>query len=204
MKKAPPSRKIVEKATKTVLACVILILLVSLSGCSQPERTPKMGEHTPDGVWSTSTPKQTTVYNTPIPPQDIVKRFLTYYNQRNSTLLYSLFSDRVKANYAFEDVEKQLEIAENHSIKIIGWEFSESLLSPELRIVEANLTMKIDGNIVNVTVDFPVIYVRYEINRSTYRVIGFNESIDSWPFDEIHSIRCEKDSKLKPIHHRTE
>ena len=80
---------------------------------------------------------------TPLTAEAVVLKFINYYNERNSTALYSLFSDKVKASYSIDDVNRELKFAETHNIKIVGW---SNLSYPQLvKVLVVNLTLNIDG-----------------------------------------------------------
>jgi hypothetical protein len=124
--------------------------------------------------------------NTPIPPEGILYEFSLYYNQRNSTAIYSMFSDKVKANYTLADVEEQLRFAENHDIEIIKRKALNETVRDDLHVLKANLTLIMNGETKEISIDFPVRYVRYKYETDRYTILQFNESVDEWIFDKLH------------------
>ena len=123
---------------------------------------------------------------TPIPPEGILYEFSLYYNQRNSTAIYSMFSDNVKANHTLEDVKEQIEIAENHGIEIVKQEILNETVRDGLSISKASLMLLVDRRATNISIDFPVIYMRYELRENGLQAIGYEGLIDEWIFNELH------------------
>ena len=148
---------------------IIFLGLVTIIGCAQPQP-----------------PEKPVFINTPIPPEGILHEFSLYYNQRNSTAIYSMLSDRVKANYTLADVEEQLRFAEDHGIKIIKQKALNETVRSNLHVLKANLTLTIGGETEELSIDFPVRYVKCVYETDKYVIIQFNESIDEWLFDKLH------------------
>lgn len=94
---------------------------------------------------------------TPIPPEGVLRVFSRYYNERNSAAIYSMFSEKVKAEYTLKDVEEQLRFAEKYGIKIIGQKpLSEIIERNEttgssLHLLNTSLTLMVDGETKEIT-----------------------------------------------------
>jgi len=125
--------------------------------------------------------------NTPIPPEGVLRTFSHYYNERNSTAIYLMLSDRVKANYTLADVEEELRFAEKYGIKIIKQKALNETVKGNLHILRVNLTLIMGKEVKEIFIDFPVRYVKYVYKTDKYRAIQYIESIDEWIFDELHS-----------------
>ena len=124
---------------------------------------------------------------TPIPPEGVIEEFILYYNERDSKALYNMFSDNVKTNYTLEDVKTEVEIAKKHNITIVGWKKVDESFTPPTVILKANLTFNINGNLTTKIIDFPMVFVEYELRRNGVYATGSKLLIDRWIFDEFHS-----------------
>lgn len=125
---------------------------------------------------------------TPIPPGAIVRDFIKFYNERNATKLYEMFSDRVKENYSIEDVEDELRFAEEHNITLRPNErlfVKDGLLKNGTMLFKVNLTLSYNNHTKNVTVVFPLLYVKYSVKKGDYTYVGFHAYIDGWIFSEL-------------------
>jgi len=148
---------------------VILVIGIIFAGCVK------------ENVEKTNTNVKQPTPITPLTADVVVLKFINYYNERNSTAIYSLLSDKVKANYSIDDVNRELEFAETHNIKIVGW---SNLSNPQLvEVLVVNLTINIDGKNLTKTVDFPITYIKYlEENIICYKTL-----IDDWIFTKLHT-----------------
>ncbi len=110
--------------------------------------------------------------------------FVRYFNERNATGLYELFSERVRLNHSIGELEDALKFAEKNDIRIVNWKVVGSRFSPKavtvsFKIIEKNVTK-------NKTITFPFLYKRcktYEkIDGKTvnHTVIYFVGYIDGW------------------------
>jgi len=148
---------------------VILVIGIIFAGCVK------------ENVEKTNTNVKQPTPITPLTADVVVLKFINYYNERNSTAIYSLLSDKVKANYSIDDVNRELEFAETHNIKIVGW---SNLSNPQLvEVLVVNLTINIDGKNLTKTVDFPITYVKYLEEN----IIGYKTLIDDWIFTKLHT-----------------
>jgi hypothetical protein len=104
------------------------ILSVMLLGCiEKPETQQKAPQATPTETHQTQTPATKPKDTPPLPAVNIlppaleIGLFMYRYNNRDLDGLLETFSDKIKAGHPVEDFEKELEFADNHSIKIDGW-----------------------------------------------------------------------------------
>ncbi len=133
------------------------------------------------------TPKEKPlIVETPIPPEGVLRTFSYYYNERNSTAIYLMLSDRVKANYTLADVEEELKFAKKYDIKIIKQNALNETVKGDIHILRANLTLMVGKEVKVISIDFPVRYVKYIYEKDKYRAIRYIESIDEWIFDDLH------------------
>ncbi|WP_148305881.1 hypothetical protein [Geoglobus acetivorans] len=131
---------------------------------------------------------------TPIHPGKIVMDFIKFYNERNATELYEMFSDRIKMNRSIEDTEKELSFAENHNISLAPNEklfARDGLMENETMIYKANLTISYSNGAKNATIEFPILYVKYTREKDNLTYIGFQPAIDGWVFEEIREVILE-------------
>jgi len=164
---------------------LILVIGASLAGCMKENVEKVNFSHTPTPVQTVKTPTPPPAMMTPLTAEVVVLKFINCYNERNPAAIYSLFSDKVKANYSMDDVKRELEFAETHNIKIVGW---SNLSHPQLvKVLEVNLTMSIDGKNVTKTVDFPIAYVRYKLKEN---IAGYKTLIDEWIFTKLHHYKA--------------
>ena len=109
--------------TKTKIKVYLLFLFfitTVITACITPKLdnvTTGETEAIPEGFVA-PTPPRGPGYITPIPPQGTVHWFVHFYNERNASMLYSLFSDRVKSNHTVEEIEKHFA----YEVKIVKWE----------------------------------------------------------------------------------
>lgn len=124
--------------TKTKIKAYLLFLFfiaTVITACITPKldnvtteetETVEETEVVPEGFVA-PTPQRGPGYNTPIPPQGTVHWFVHFYNERNASMLYFLFSDRVKTNHTVEEIEKHFA----YGVKIVKWEeVGEERISP--------------------------------------------------------------------------
>ncbi len=170
---------------------ISLAIIAILSNCVQtPKEKPLIGVktiNTSNGTSPNTSPKKPIVFNTPIPPEGVLRTFSYYYNERNSTAIYLMLSDIVKANYTLADIEEELRFAEKYGVKIIKQKALNETVKGNLHILRANLTLMIGKEVKEISIDFPVRYVSYVYEADKYRVIRYIESIDEWIFDDLHS-----------------
>jgi len=127
---------------------------------------------------------------TPIPPSEILDGFIKSYNKRDAEAIYEMMPDRLKANYSLKDFERELEFAELRNITVVQSHVKRELINGDLRVLIAELRLNANGKILNLTIDFPVLYIPYELkedNRTHAR--GLKGRINSWIFDSLHSFR---------------
>ncbi|AEA47743.1 hypothetical protein [Archaeoglobus veneficus] len=128
----------------------------------------------------TPEPEKTPRFITPIPPQETVHRFVRYYNERNSSMLYSLFSEKVRANHTVEEVENHLRLAEVYGVKIVEWKQvgKERILHP-YRFLNVSFILQLDGNVSNVTVLLPTVFENgdFLIDKWIFRELGWEEIV---------------------------
>lgn len=158
-----------------LLIFVIILAVTSLMGCIE-EKAPQ----SPTLIQS-PTPTPTTAitpphWMTPIPPEDTISRFVRYYNERNSTNLYSLFSEEVKANYTVKDVEEHLEMAKALGVKIVSWNKVDEVISPPYRFLKVNITLQWNENVSSMVTEFPMIFEdgRFLIDKWIFKQLELN------------------------------
>ncbi len=124
---------------------------------------------------------------TPIPPSGILNEFIQSYNRRNAEAIYEMMSNRLKANHSLEDVRKEIEFAELKNITILGVDERELIMKDKnLSLLVAELKLAVNGSVSNLTINFSVIYIPYELKKDDWVYArGLKGFIDSWVFDEI-------------------
>ncbi|GEM_PF-1661907 len=118
---------------------------------------------------------------TPLTPDYYIGKFVEYFNERNVTALYDLFSDRIKRNHSIKELEMALKFAEEHNVTIMRWKIISGRFSPGNVTVEMKISE--NGKIVEKRVAIPVTY-RHHLNGSTIYYEGY---IDRWIVDVIPS-----------------
>ncbi len=106
---------------KKLLIALILGIVVFCSMCAGNEKTQNTLTPTPQKTALIQTPQESPPLGmlTPLPPDYYIKRFVEYFNERNATELYDLFSDRVKRNHSINELEKLLKVAEERNVTIV-------------------------------------------------------------------------------------
>jgi len=115
---------------------------------------------------------------TPLPPEHYIKLFIRYFNERNVTELYDLFSEEVRLNHSIEELEAALKFAEDRNITIVKWKILGSRFAP------GNVTVKVtikDSKLVNKTIVIPVVYKSFKRDS----IISFCGYINDWIIDDI-------------------
>ncbi len=173
---------------RTAVIIPLFLLSIALLGCAekpetQPSATPSPTK-TPH-LTPTPTPEPKTTPPSPavniLPPALEIELFTLHYNNRDLDGLIEIFSDEIKANYSARDFQKELEFAENHSIKIDGWDIWNvtvrygNMIGVEKRgTIDVMLSLRWDGNSSNITFRLPMVCGRHDCR------------IDGWVvFDEI-------------------
>ncbi len=152
-----------------ILIFAIMLAVTCLMGCIKEKAS-----QSPTPVPTTAiTPPH---WITPIPPEDTIDRFVRYYNERNSTNLYSLFSEKVKANYTVKDVEEHLEMAKALGVKIVRWKKVDEIISPPYRFLKVNITLQWNENVSSMIIEFPMIFKdgRFLINKWIFKQLELN------------------------------
>jgi len=131
---------------------------------------------------------------TPVHPGTVVMDFIEFYNERNATKLYEMFSDRIKKNISIEDVREELNFAETYNITLTPSEklFAKNGLMENERILyKANLTISYRNGTENATIEFLILYEKFTTEKDNLTYIGFQPSIDGWVFEEIRRLISE-------------
>ncbi len=164
---------------KKLLIILILGIVVFFSLCAKNERT--QATLTPQGVPKIQTPRVTPPPGifTPLTPDYYIGKFVEYFNERNVTALYDLFSDEIKRNHSIKELETALKFAEEHNITIIEWR----MISGRFSYGNVTVWMKIgkDDEIIDKTIKIPMIYKPFRKNSEIF-YIGY---IDDWILDDI-------------------
>ncbi len=116
---------------------------------------------------------------TPLTPDYYIGKFVEYFNERNVTALYDLFSDEIKRNHSIKELEMALKFAEEHNITIIEWR----MISGRFFYGNVTVEMKIsrDDEIIDKTIKIPMIYKPFREN-SEISNLGY---IDRLIIDDI-------------------
>jgi hypothetical protein len=157
---------------KVIWIVVVAVLSVMLLGCAErkpietPMKTPK--------ITLTITPPPPAITN--VPPALEIGLFIDRYNHRDLDGILQIFSERIKTEYVVEDFEKELEFAEAHGIRIVGWDIVNVTVHPlgrERGKVVVNLTIEWDGNVSSKILDVPMVCGRHACE------------IDGWIFSSL-------------------
>ena len=163
---------------------LILGIVVTFSLCAKNEKT--QATHTPTIPTSQETPKIQTPrppeMRTPLTPDYYIGKFVEYFNERNVTALYDLFSDRIRRNHSIEELEMALKFAKEHNVTIVKWRIVKGRFFPGNNII---VEIKVSKNekIVNKTIAIPMIYVPFKKGSEIINV-GY---INRWIIDDILS-----------------
>ncbi len=168
----------------------LLLLSAILLGCSQSAkqehtRTPNVTKHSVTTSKQIVTPPPAVM--TPLPPEHYIGEFVRYFNERNATGLYELFSERVRLNHSIKEFEDALKFAEKNDIKIVNWKVVGSRFSPKAVTVSFKIIVK---NVTkNKTITFPFLYKRCKITVDgktiNHTVIYFTGYIDGWIIRDV-------------------
>ena len=176
---------------RTAIIIPLFLLSIALLGCAEKPEKPETQPSTTPSPTKTPhlTPTQTPeLKSTPpppavsiLPPALEIELFMHRYNDRDLDGLLEIFSDEIKANYSVYDFQKELEFAENHSIKIDGWDIWNVTVrhgnpsGVERRgTIDVMLSLKWNGNFSSTTFKLPMICGRHDCR------------IDGWVvFDQI-------------------
>mgnify|MGYP000675101510 CR=1 FL=1 len=182
---------------RKLLIALILGFVVFFSLCAENKKTeitPTI--HTPRETPKIQTPRETPhpVIWTPLTPDYYIGKFVKYFNERNVTALYDLFSDRIKCNHSIDELKDALKFAEEHNVTIIKWRMVSGKFSPGNVTVEMKISK--DGEITDKIIKIPVTYKPFRKNSEI-----FNQGyIDRWILDDILSqtkIQMEGDCQDK-------
>jgi hypothetical protein len=169
---------------KKLLIALILGIVVFYSLCAENEKTqttPTPITHTPQKTTLIQTPQESPPpgMQTPLTPDYYIERFIEYFNEKNATELYDLFSDKIKHNHSINELETALKLAEEHNITIVKWRIIKGRFFPDNVTVEMKISK--DGKIVNKTIVIPVIYRPFKKGSEIFNR-GY---IDDWIIDDI-------------------
>ncbi len=84
---------------------------------------------------------------TRLPPEFHVREFVRYFNEKNATELYELFSERAKLNHSIEELENALKFAEEFNITIVKWKI---------------INNSKNDVVINKTITVPFVYKSYK------------------------------------------
>jgi len=183
----------------------LVLILIFLLGCtqnhqllkSQPSETNLKNTHSsnrtptppPEKPAPTFTPPPLVM--TPVHPGTVVTDFIEFYNERNATKLYEMFSDRIKKNISIEDIREELNFAETYNITLIPNEklFAKNGLTENgMTTYTVNITVSYENGVKNATIEFRILYEKYVTEKDNLTYIGFQPTIDAWIFEEIRRL----------------
>ena len=129
---------------KSIIVLVILLLAVSIVGCSSEVSTkpPQTSKPTP----------------TPLPdPKNVIEKFVFCYNTVNSECLYELLSNSLKEKNTDDDIYNQL-YPLRQAFKIVKYKITSKSVSDEKASVNVDIKWSVGG-------------VARETNQYTFKLV---------------------------------
>jgi len=179
---------------KKLLITLILGIIVFCSLCVENEKTQATPTiPTPQETPKIQTPRETPPpgMRTPLTPDYYIGKFVEYFNERNVTALYDLFSDKIKHNHSIDELKDALKFAEEHNVTIIKWRMISGKFSPGKATVEMKISK--NGRVVDKTIKIPITYKSFRKNSEIFN-IGY---IDRWVLNDILNWISHQVSKIQ-------
>ncbi len=156
---------------------ILLIFFVLMMGCTGNQDTGHQMP-TPKPTIESSTIQTNTPAVNILSPALEIELFKNRYNNRDLNGLLEIFSGEIKAEHPIKDFKKELEFAENFSIKIVDWNVSNATINEnhpgvEKRTMDVMLSIRWDENSGNLSFRLPM-------------VCDDDCLIDGWIFEFLH------------------
>lgn len=128
-------------------------------------------------------------------------KFIGFYNHRNATEIYTLFSEGLKEEQSLDEVRGEVDFARNHDIELL-FNYSEiselgsGYVEQGTTTMEMPAIMKTDEGRLNCSIKcvYIVKYEKEELNNSSlFKIVSGSIKIDNWVFDELEE--CYNNSK---------
>ncbi len=166
---------------KKLLIILILGIVIFYCSCVENEKTQATQKtYTPQITPVIQTPRESPPpgVQTPPTPDYYIGKFIKYFNERNTTKLYDLFSESVRRNHSIDELEMALKFAKKHNITITKWKILKGRFWGNTTV---RMTISKDGELINRTIIIPVTYKSFKRDS----IILSRGYIDDWIIDDI-------------------
>lgn len=106
---------------KGQIAFFVLSVILAVSGCAEHGAHPE-----------TPTPSLRDTASVQENPEDVIEKFVEYFNERQNNQLYSLYSKEARSSHSRAAVETQMRVAEISNATILDWKTEDLNASPPI------------------------------------------------------------------------